>query len=901
MYLTTLLLFFCRTANSQQISGSDSLKSLISDTLTKHQKSDSVALTQHLNKGANTDSSALKDSVLTADTIDTYSSDIETTIIYTADDSLVMDVTNKKVYLYGNATIIYDDKKLQADQISLDWQNNIVFAKGRKDSTGRYYNYPIYTDKTDKYVCDSMKYNLKTEKGIIHGIVTQQGEGYLHGDTVKRMKDAVYMKEGSYTTCNMKHPHFKIVAKKVKLIPDDKIVSGPFHMVVQDVPTPLGFFLGFFPIINKKKSGIIFPTFGEDQLRGFFFKEGGYYWAVNDYLNVQLTGDLYANRSWRAAYTSTYIKRYKFNGNLNGVYSSLLDGFDNETKQQNFNVVWNHATLARRNSSFNADVNVSSSNYFSTNTYIPTLVQQNATASNVMYRKQFGRTPFSMSVAARSNQNMAESRTSNKSAIYNATLPQFNFSMNRITPFKRRGSSGNKWYEKIFLSYQTNTSLDFTNRISIPTSSGVKDSVFKINESTMRAYILPYSRMSVQHLVPVGTTFKLFKYVNVNPGFNYTENWYRKKFNYGRDNSGRITIKKDTIEGFYRAYHYNMSLSMNTNIYGTFRIKSKFLKAIRHTFTPAVNFTYAPDFSDPRYKTYVTVPGDTNLKGESIKYFIYDGAATPSQRQGNIGLSLNNVFEAKVANKKDTTGNNSFKKINLLDNLSASANYNLAADSLNMSDINIAARTNILQKINISIAGRYSPYGYLLLNETFLNNKRSVQQVKVNRYMFTSATNSGLADDYSYNISIGTSLAPKRKSPQMPSSKDPELQRALQYIHNNPLMYVDFNIPWNLNIAFNMSYIKTGHADKVVNRAITLNAGLKLTNYWKIDIQTGYDMIAKKITTSNFGIYRDLHCWQMNLQFNPFGAQSFYMFSFTAKSALLQQLRITKRSSGYLF
>jgi lipopolysaccharide export system protein LptA len=835
--------------------------------------------------------------------------DIETTIYYIADDSIMLDVVEKKAYLYGKAQIKYQDMQLNAEQIEIKWDQNIVMARGRTDSTGKYIGAPVWKQGADTYETDSMRYNMKTQKGIIHGIVTKQGDGFLRGDTAKRTETAIFLKNGIYTTCNLKHPHFYIRARKLKVIPDDKALSGPFHLVIEDIPTPIGFWMGFFPIMDKKKSGIIFPAFGENMNRGLYLSRGGYYWAVNDYIGMQFVGDLYANGSWLMNVNSDYIKRYKYRGDVDLGFSKIKEGFDKHVSPlTQFQLLWKHTMLAKRNGTFSANVSLRSSKYAKQNYYNPTARTQNISTSDVSYRRVFGRSPFSANVSMRVSQNNYQTTSTNDApAKYDVTLPQASLTMNRINPFKSKYGSGNRWYDKIFVSYQGNFNYNIKNNMMIydTLTQQMKDSTLHINESTLNRYILPQSRWAADHRVSVGSNFKMFRYLSINPSLNYTNNWHSKKYSYEYDPLRKTSVPYDTASVFRFTHHYSANIEINTRLYGTLQFKKNgLIKGIRHTAIPAMTMSFAPNFSEMKNGGWVTIPGDTNSQGEAKKYFQYSGNATPQFMQSTLNFSLNNSLEAKVRDKKDTTGVNAYKKVMLIDNISIAGNYNFAADSLKMSNVMIGARTKLFGRFDIAYSSVFDPYAWyadsskVIAGRTYLYNHR-----KTNTYLFESSGK--LAQLSDMNLSISTRFSPKKKPARSnPMIANPNLQQQAQldYIQANPNMYVDFNIPWGLNLGFVYSIRKQGLEEKIENQAITATGDLSLTPQWKIVYSSGYNFKDEAITTSNFTISRDLHCWQMNMTVTiaPNTGYRTFLFTINAKSPLLQTLKMNKRSPNFI-
>ena len=530
-----------------------------------------------------------------------------------------MDVINKIVYLYGNAKIDYGKISLTAQEVEINWNTNIVTARPGLDSTGKKIGTPVFKDGEDVYQIEyGIRYNFKTKKGIISGIVTQQGEGYIHGDTVKKVDDNLYIKRAKYTTCNLAHPHFFISARKLKVIPDNKIVSGPFNLVISDVPTPLGFFLGFFPMPKKEKSGFIIPT-GGGSTRGFFLREGGYYWAVNEYLGLKLVGDAYANGSFRTNFNGEYRKRYAYSGSLNLNYSQIKNTF-NETEgfSQDINVTWVHSTQRTRNSSLTANVNAGSSNYFKRNSYNPSTFQQGVFSSSVNYYKAFPNTPFNMNIALRQDQNV-------NTGVMNFTLPDVTLSMNRIYPLKRKNAVGaRRFYENLNMSYTLNSKIFITNdSVRLQT-----DRVLPFKGKNLDT-LFSKADIGARHTIPIAMPLKanktFLRFFTLTPSATYDEYWYRDKLKYIWQASDS-TLNIDTIRGFTRTYSYSTSISMSTNIYGRLDFKGRILKAIRHTLIPTFSFNYRPDFSDPGFGNYQEVQIDefgNNRRLSNYSGFVY--------------------------------------------------------------------------------------------------------------------------------------------------------------------------------------------------------------------------------------------------------------------------------------
>jgi hypothetical protein len=839
--------------------------------------------------------------------------DIETTIKYSARDSIRMDVVKKIVYLYGDAKINYGNISLKAGLVSIDWQNSIMTAKPLRDTAGKISGVPVFTEKADTYEADSIKYNFKSKKGFISGIVTKQGEGYISGSQFKKDEDALRGNSAQYTTCNLRHPHFYIKARKLKVIPDDKVVSGPFNLVVGDVPTPLGFYFGFFPMPKKEKSGIIFPTFGSNIQRGFFLSQGGYYWAVNDYAGVKFVGDVYSNGSFRSSVITNYKKRYGFGGNVTINYSRNKNSFnENDHYLPDFNVTWDHTSVQKRSRTFTAHVNISSPKFFANNSYNPTALQSNGFASSVQYSKSFG-SLFNLTVAARQDQNNRAN-----SMVMNFTLPEVNFSMNRIYPFKQKLGTGQKWYEKINVAYNFTTKYVATNlpfnygfvptnfigtrdtiNLSGNNSEGIRDPNFNFLAGLGKT--IGHGMKGAKHTIPISTTMKVLKYFNLNPSFNYNEYWYDRKLSYNLDTAtNRLIVSEDF--GFKRTADYNLSTNLTTRIYGRYTFKGQILQGILHTIIPTITHSFHPDFSKNQ-----PLSGENITRTPTSKFSDYQSAlsnyngffygAPAAGKMNSLGFSIQNTMEAKVRSRKDTV--NPIKKIKLIDNLSATGAYNFAADSLNLSMINLSMRTTLFTKLNINVSSNYDPYFYRLDSiGTASFNLGTKYQTRVNHYTFEQK-NKGLnagkfkaSQNFQINLSVNLNTKAKNNKSQSAISTQ-------QYLMN-PNLYLDFNIPWNLSLNYIYNFNRTGFVKNPTSQTFSFSGDLKLSEKWKVAFTSGYDFVNKGLSYTTVSINRDLHCWQMSFNVVPFGLRQSYFFTLSAKSSILQDLKLNKRSPAFI-
>lgn len=788
-------------------------------------------------------------------------------VTYVATDSSIINLQEQTVLLYHQAQVNYEDIELKAEHIILNWENNTVFAIGLPDSTGNIVGTPIFSEGGKTYRCESILYNFNTKKGKIKEMKTQDGEGYIHGSQLKKNEDnSMYIKGSKYTTCSDDHPHFYIGAKKLKVIPGDKIVSGPANLVISDIPTPLFVPFGFFPMQNKQSSGFIMPTYGYSPTRGYNFRNGGWYFAINDYMDLALRGDIYTLGSWLIKSQSTYKKKYAYSGNFSLSYSKNLSGdrgFSNFKDQRDFFVKWTHIQdkKAHPNRSFTAKVNAGSSTFNQLNSFQSNDYLQNTLTSNVSYNYSWPGKPYNFSANLRHSQNTLKNSVS-------LSLPDIAFNINSITPFERKAASGRqKWYEKIRLSYDTYA----------------KNQIETTDSLLFRTETLDNMKYGIQHRIPINSSFKIFKYFNLNPSLNYTERWYFNRIEKSW-NEDSMYVEKDTINGMRAVRDFNTNLSLNTKIYGLYQFKSKKIKAIRHVFTPSITFSYRPDFSEDKWGYYDWTVIDT--MGTEQRYSYYDEGiykTAPSGKSGLISLNIDNNVEIKVRSLNDTIVE--YKKIALFKNLNFRSNYNLALDSFNLAPITFRARTELLPKLNINFDGRIDPYK---LNE---------DGYRINKYAWKDDFSIGrmtyfnVALDWRLNSSENNRTTEK---PQNASNQEWEM------IQNNPGQYVDFNIPWNISLAYKYTYNKPG-LEKTIKQTFNFNGNVRLTEKWKIGFRSGYDFDAKEMSYTSLDFYRDLHCWEMRFEWVPFGYRQSFNLSINVKSAILQDLKLNKRKNFFDF
>ena len=771
---------------------------------------------------------------------------LEDNIIKDAKDSINIDIKNQKIFLYGNAKIEYLDIKIESGFIEIDWKTNIITAKPQIDSLGKFIEIPFFIEGDESFHAEEIRYNFKTKKGIIKHIKTKEGEGFILGEKVKKTEDDIfYFRKGDFTTCNHEKPHFSIRSNKIKVIPGEKIITGPSYLRLFNFPTPLALPFGFFPNNQKKSSGLIFPSYGESVNLGFFLKDGGYYFTLSEKIDLSLKADIYTKGSWGLKSLMRYKERYKFSGSLDLSYGNMINsekGFLDYSVKKDFFIRWSHKQDAKANPSlqFSANVNAGSSTYHRNNTFNSNEYLSNTFQSSINLSKRWEGTPYTLSANLRHNQNT-------QTKIINLSLPEISFNMNRIFPFKNLGKKGkDHWFHKIGISYSSNIKNDIS----------IADSLLFSNES-FKSF-----RNGIRHSIPISTSIKVLKYFTFSPRINYTERWYRNQINKNWDITDS-TIITDTINKFTRAGEYNLSAGLNTKIYGLVQFKKGKIKAIRHVVTPNLSFSYRPDFADERYGYYKNVELEN---GNSQEYSIMQNGifGSPSKgKQGNIILNISNILEAKINSKKDTI--NTTKKIKILENLNIGSSYNIFADSLNLNDINLNARTRFLDVIDLNVSSRYDPY---ITNKSFNNN--------VNK--FELFENGRLARFTNANATIGLAISNNTFIKNKDNNKKPKVN-------------------WNLNANYAVTYNK-GYRSSVFSdttQSLNFSGDIKITDKWKFNFQSGYDFDTKKLTYSSINIYRDLHCWEMILNLIPIGYHRSYTFTIRVKAAILQDLKLERK------
>lgn len=802
------------------------------------------------------------------------SSDLKSKVKYHARDSIVFDITGRFLYLYGEVVLEYEDITLKADKIWIDWKTTTMFAEGVPDTNGTVTGQPIFEEGDQTYNADALAFNFNTRKGRILGGRTQQEDNFVIGDSIKRNPDNSYfIRSGKITTCNLEEPHFYIYSDKMKVIPNDKVITGRVNMVVEEVPVPLVLPFGFFPNKKGKKSGILMPTYGNDAARGYFLRDGGYYLGINDYVDLSLRGDIFSYGSYRVNAASRYNWLYHFNGALDVKYAVNNSGDRtdvNYSESKDFFVVWKHDQKIGNTSRLSSDVNVGSSNFLSLNSMNTNDIVTNQLMSNVAWSKTFANTPWSMNARLGHQQN-----TRNKTV--SLEIPSIGLNRGRTFPFKRKNGGGKeRFYEKIGYSY----SAQLVNRINTFDSL-----VFK--PGFERGF-----QNGVRHTLPISMNLKAAKYVTISPSLNYNEYWYFREYRekWQPRNSDTIPgrVVQDTLNQFLSGRDFSASVTASTRIYGMFPFPGQRKRVIRHTFTPNLGYTYRPDFSSPNWGYYYQVQADsaaTSFRTVSrFKDQVNGGPGIGEQQMISFGFL--NLLEMKYRSMKrgqdTTTTKPETKKLTLLDNLGMNGSYNLAADSFQLSNLNFSARTVLLNNLlNVNLTGVMDPYW------------QDSTGKRVDRLRWTEERKPGYLT--TSNLAISTSFRSKKEKPRTkPKNPDPAI---LAEIERNRELYADFNIPWSLNLSYNLLYNRPNHVQKAtVNQSVQLSGDINLTEKWKIRVSTGYDFVAKDVTLTQFNVMRDLHCWEATFSWTPFGTRKFYMLTINAKSSTLQDLKLTKQS-----
>ena len=861
---------------------------------------------------------SLRDS-LYKDTVRKSKSALEEPVSYSAKDSITFDYTNSRAHLFGGSQVNYQNLQLTADDISLSLDSSLVHASGRPDSTGAIQGKPLFKQGEDEYEPDRISYNFKTRKAFISNVYTQEGEGFMQSREGKRDSSGVmYVQNGKYTTCDAEHPHFYVSLTRAKMRPGKNVIFGPAYLVVEDVPLPLAIPYGFFPFSSSYKSGFIMPTYGDETTRGFYLRDGGYYFAINDKIDLKVLGEFYTKGSWGLSAQTNYKKRYRFGGNFYFSYQNTKEGEKNMpdySVSKSFKLTWSHRQDAKANptQTFSASVNFATSSYERNNLtsmYNPESYTQSTRTSSVSYSKSFSKVGLTLSGTFNLSQNMRDSSIS-------VTLPTLSISQSRFNPFKRKKAAGKeRWYEKIAMSY----------------TGTLANSINTKEDKLFHSSLVKDWRNGMRHQVPISASFSVLNYINVTPSFTFTDRMYTHKVMQGWDTE-RQDVQRDTVYGFYNVYNYNMSISANTKLYGMYRpmpwFGGKKIAAIRHVFTPTVSFSYAPDFSQSRFGFYDSyVKTDANGNVSTVRYSPFSGMMYGTVGQGMTGsvtMDVANNIEMKVRTDKDSTG---YRKISLIDELGGSLSYNMAAKRRPWSDLNLRARIKLTKKYTYSMNAVFATYAYEKdeNGRVYVGDHTEWSRGRFGRFQ-------GTAQNISYSISNETFRKLFGKKHRTTTSDD-ELDEELdEEEETDPTMqnvdpdrkkgktganqesngdvdedgYLKFSLPWSINIGYGVTIRENTQGrfnDKrmrypyKLSHTLNLSGNIRISEGWNINFSSGYDFNMHKLSMTTASLSRDLHCFQMScsMVISPYTS---YNFTFACKAGTLADALKWKKQSSY--
>ena len=828
---------------------------------------------------------------------------LESPIEYNAEDSMIVALDGQKVYLYNNSLVTYQNIELTAYYIELDLETKEIYATGIIDSTGEMVQKPVFKQGTEEYESETMRYNFETKKAFITKVVSQEGEGYIHSDRTKKIGEEVFITEDAkYTTCDAEHPHFYLNLTKAKVISNKKIITGPAYLVLEDFPIyfPLLPF-GYFPNNPTYSSGILIPKYGEEVNRGFFLRDGGYYWAASEYYDLAVQGDIYSKGSWGVRMKTNYKVRYKYSGNFSFDYAINKygeKGLDTYQRSKQYKVLWSHTQDAKANpnQTFSASVNLSSSGYDKQNAYNTSDYLTTTKSSSISYTRRFENTPFNVSVNLRHSQN-------NRDSTISLSFPELTFNMAKVYPFRSKNRSGKlRFYEKFGLTYTGN----FRNTINTKESELLQSSFSKDWKN------------GIKHNIPVAfPSFNLFKYINFSPGISYNEKWYFKKLNYEYVEGGNFhnnpsgvpsTVRVDTITGLNRVYDYAYSVSASTNIYGTFKPlnpNSKII-GIRHKMTPTVSFSYRPDFGKDHFGYWQEVQvNDSTTRFFDVNAGGIYGGSPGRGKSASMSFGLSNNLEMKVLNTKDSTKTDEeqkFKKVKLIDNLSINSSYDFIRDSFRLAPFAIRARTTV-GGVSVNMGTTLDPY---VLDDKYRRINKFAWKEKSGLAKLGRITQANLSFGMNFKSRNGKGKQGQNQEigqagadTQTPGPD--EESAAAPLTSTKYENYADFNMPWDFGFDYSMNYTgkSMGNPNGRVTQTIGVRGNISITEKWKLNMNTNFDITAGEFSFTTFNLTRDLHCWGMSFNFVPFGFRKSYSFTIAAKSSMLQDLKLQKQRSHY--
>lgn len=848
---------------------------------------------------------------------------IDAPVHYVANDSLIYEGGSGMAYLYGDANVKYEDMDLKSEEIYMCLDSSLVHARGGKDSTGVAFGTPVFVMGKDTYETDSMAFNFKTKKGLISNVYTEQEDGFLTSELSKRNSAGeIFLQHGRYTTCDDPHPDFYLALSRAKVTPGKKVVFGPAYLVVADVPLPFAIPYGFFPFSKSYSSGFIMPTYGDETERGFYLRDGGYYFAISDKMDLKVLGEIYTKGSWGLSAASNYKKRYKYSGSFFASYQNTINGEKNMpdyAKQTSFKIQWSHRQDAKANPfrTLSASVNFATSSYERNNLtsmYNPQSYSQTTRTSSVSMTNTFSSIGMTLSTTMNLSQNMRDSSIS-------MTLPDLNISISRFYPFKRKKMAGKeRWYEKISMSY--------TGQLS--------NSINTKEDKLMHSSLTRDWRNGMQHNIPISGNFTLFNYLNINPSINFTDRMYTNKINRSWDEQAQKEVT-DTIDGFYNIYNWSMSVSASTKLYVFYTPWRKLfgdkIKTIRHVFTPQVSFNYAPDFSSSRYGYYETYQKtDANGNVSLVEYSPYSNGlyGVPGKgKTGSVSVDISNNFEMKIKSDADSTGE---KKISLIDELGASMSYNFATDIRPLSDLSTRLRLKLSKSYTLNLNAVFASYAY----EFDENGRPVLSNTKTLWGMGKFGRFQGMSQNISYTLDnnkvsnffkwLRGEKVDKKKDKNSRDEEDEEDEFNRETNEDDDMQrgqrgarkenagkaetdedgYMKFSIPWSLSFGYGITMREnTGgqfNYDKMrypykFTQTLNCSGNIRISDGWNISFSSGYDFENKKISMTTASLGRDLHCFNMSCQL-VLAPYTSYNFSFRCNAATLTDaLKYDKRSS----
>lgn len=851
---------------------------------------------------------------------------INSPVNYTADDSLIYDARTKTAHLYGNSTVKYENMDLGSEKIYMSLDSSLVHATGVRDTTDesgkKLIGTPVFKMGADEYESDTMAFNFKTKKGLISNVYTKQQEGFLQSEISKRNDNGdIYLQHGRYTTCDAKHPDFYIALSRAKVRPGKDVTFGPAYLVVADVPLPLAIPYGFFPFTKSYSSGFIMPTYGDESNRGFYLRDGGYYFAISDKMDLKLLGEIYTKGSWGISAATNYNKRYRFSGSFMFSYQDTRTGdkgMPDYSRQKSFKVQWSHRqdTKANPYSSLSASVNFATSSYERNNLnslYNPQTLTQSTRTSSVSWSTTFSSIGLSLSSTANLSQNMRDSSLS-------MTLPDLNISLSRFYPFKRKHAVGDeRWYEKISLSY----------------TGHISNSINTKEDRFLHSNLIKDWRNGWNHNIPISGSFTLFNFLNVNPSFNFQDRMYTNKVMRSWDEKRQQEVT-DTIYGFNNVYNWNLSLGMSTKLYGFYipsrKIFGDKIQAIRHVMTPSISFSYAPDFGSRHYgywKTYQKTDADGNVS--LVEYSPYQNAlyGVPGRgNTGNISFDLSNNVEMKVKSDKDTTG---FKKISIIDELGLSMSYNMAAKEKPLSDLTMRIRLKWWKNYTFNMTAVFASYAYELdKNGTpYVGNHTMWGMGKWGRFQGTSQNISftltpdkikkwfgGGSDDDSDRKKkknrddedgIDTDIESNVDDTMIEAQRGAKKKSGGGKAETDADGYMRFSMPWSLTFGYGITMREntSGKFNKKSMRYpykfsqnLNVSGNVRLSDGWNISFSTGYDFENHDVSMTTASLQRDLHCFNMSCSV-VLAPYTSYNFTFRCNAATLTDALKYDKRSGY--